>query len=152
MMITSVRDSLPGMRIFFAGPLTELKHPKATKAFYVKLAHVAQKNGFSYFWAFMNGTDPVKNPEVSAHDVYRRDITELEKSDVMLAYMGEPSTGTGLEIEHAYTKDIPVYLLYEKGKRVSRMLRGCPAVKKELVFTDEADGLHQFEVLLKTLN
>lgn len=140
------------MRIFFAGPLTELKHPEATKAFYVKLAEVARKNRFDYFWAFLNGTDPVKNPEVTAHDVYQRDIAQLEKSDLMVAYVGEPSTGTGLEIEHAYIKGIPVYLLYEEGERISRMLRGCPAVKKEIVFVDEADGLRQFKALLKTLN
>lgn len=139
------------MRIFFAGPLTDLNHPEATKAFYIKLAEVAVQNGCTYFWAFMNGTDPIKNPEVSAQDVYARDILELERSDIMVAYVGEPSTGTGLEIEHARIKNIPVYLLYEKGKNISRMLRGCPAVKKELVFADESDALSQFAALLKNL-
>lgn len=138
--------------IFFAGPLTDLKNPEATKAFYQKLSNVAVQNGCTYFWAFMNGTDPIKNPKVSAHDVYERDIAELEKSDIMVAYVGEPTTGTGLEIEHAKGKNIPVYLLYEKGKNISRMLLGCPAVKKELMFTDEADALQQFNELLKNLN
>jgi len=140
------------MRIFFAGPLTDLKNPEATKAFYQKLSDVAVKNGCTYFWAYLNGTDPVHNPEVSAHDVYARDIAELEKSDIMVAYVGEPTTGTGLEIEHAYDKGIPVYLLYEKGRKISRMLLGCPAVKKEIVFTDVSDALQQFNELLKNLN
>lgn len=140
------------MRIFFAGPLTDLKDPEATKAFYIKLADVATKNGFAWFWAFLNGTDPIKNPDVTAHDVYVRDITELEHSDLMVAYVGEPTTGTGLEIEHAYIKGIPVYLLYEKSKRISRMLRGCPAIKKELVYEDESDALAQLDALLKTLS
>lgn len=140
------------MHIFFAGPLTDLKNPEITKAFYQKLSEVAIQNGCTYFWAFMNGTDPVKNPEVSAHDVYMRDIAELEKSDIMIAYVGEPSTGTGLEIEHAYTKDIPVSILYEKEKRISRMLLGCPAVKKKLAFDNESDALKQFTELLKSLN
>lgn len=140
------------MRIFFAGPLTDLKDPEATKAFYLKLADVATKNEFTWFWAFLNGTDPIKNPEVTAHDVYVRDTTELERSDIMVAYVGEPSTGTGLEIEHAYIKGIPVYLLYEKGKRISRMLRGCPAVKKELIYENEKDALIQLDTLLKSLS
>ncbi len=139
------------MRIFFAGPLTDLKNPEATKAFYQKLSDVAVKNGCTYFWAFLNGTDPVHNPEVSAHDVYTRDIAELEKSDIMVAYVGEPTTGTGFEIERARGKNIPVYLLYEKGKNISRMLLGCPAVKKELVFADEPDALTQFASLLQSL-
>jgi len=139
------------MRIFFAGPLTDLKKPELTKAFYKKLAEVAKTNGFDYFWAFLNGTDPVKNPSVLPAQVYKVDTEELEKSDCMVAYMGEPSTGTGIEIEFAHTHHIPVYIMYEQGKHVSRMLRGCPAVKKELVFTSEDDALKQFETLLHSL-
>lgn len=138
------------MRIFFAGPLTELSHPEATKAFYIKLAEIARANGIDYFWAFLNGTDPIKNPEVTSRDVYQRDIAELEKSDCLVAYVGEASTGTGLEIEHAKIKNIPVYLLYEKGKNISRMLLGCPSVKKEIVFADEPDALSQFTSLLQS--
>ncbi len=139
------------MRIFFAGPLTDLKDPEATKAFYIKLAEVARANGFDYFLAFMSGTDPIANPGVTPRDVYERDIAQLEKSDVMIAYVGEPSTGTGLEIEHARIKNIPVYLLYEINKKISRMLLGCPAVKKEIVFKEEPDALRQINSLLKTL-
>ncbi|MFZ5845176.1 MAG: nucleoside 2-deoxyribosyltransferase [Patescibacteria group bacterium] len=140
------------MRIFFAGPLTELKNPDKTKAFYKRLAGVTNENGFDYFWAFLNGTDPILNPEVPPADVYQRDITQLSQSDLMVAYVGEPSTGTGIEIEYAKNKGIPVYLLYEKGKKISRMLRGCPAVKKEIVFTDEDDALTQFAAALKELS
>jgi nucleoside 2-deoxyribosyltransferase len=139
------------MRIFFAGPLTQLKNPEKTKAFYKRLATAAERNGFDYFWAFLNGTDPVANPHIPPTDVYHRDICELENGDLMVAYVGEPSTGTGLEIEHAYAKNIPVYLLYEKDRKVSRMLRGCPAVKQEIVFADEADAISQLDALLKTL-
>lgn len=139
------------MRIFFAGPLTDLKDPEKTKAFYVKLAHVAEAQGCDYFWAFLSGTDPIKNPDVPSGEVYKVDMMQLKNSDLMVAYVGEPSTGTGLEIEFAYNHDIPVYLLYEKGKKISRMLRGCPAIKKELVFSDENDALSQFDRLLKSL-
>ena len=140
------------MRIFFAGPLTDLKNPAATKSFYKKLAGVAQKRKFDYFWAFLNGTDPIKNPDVSPKKVYQVDTKELSRSDITVAYLGEPSTGTGIEIEFARTHHIPVYILYEKGKKISRMLRGCPAVKKELVFTSESDALTQFDTLLSRLH
>lgn len=139
------------MRIFFAGPLTDLKNPTETKAFYRKLADVAIQNGFHYYWAFLKGTDPIKNPDVSPAEVYKVDTYQLQQSDFMVAYMGEPSIGTGIEIEFANTHHIPVYIMYEKGKRVSRMLRGCPAVKKELVFTSEEDGLRQLDTFLKTI-
>lgn len=139
------------MKIFFAGPLTDLSKPKSTKAFYKKLADTARANGFEYFWAFLNGTDPIKNPDVSPAHVYKIDTYQLKNSDIMVAYMGEPSTGTGIEIEFANSHNIPVYILYEKGKRISRMLRGCPAVKQEIVFSSEKDALKQFDDLLKVL-
>lgn len=139
------------MRIFFAGPLTDLSNPETIKAFYRRLAQTAGSNGFDYFWAFLNGTDPVKNPDVLPIRVYQVDIRELSKSDIMVAYMGEPSTGTGIEIEYANEHGIPVYILYEQGRRISRMLRGCPAVKKEIVFRDFDDAVAQFDAFLKTI-
>lgn len=139
------------MRIFFAGPLTDLRDPIKTKAFYKRLAAVADLNKVDYFWAFLNGTDPIANPDVPAPKVYEVDKRELEQSDAMVAYVGEPSTGTGIEIEIAKNRSIPVYILYKKGQRVSRMLRGCPAVKDEIVFENETDALAQFDRLLKHL-
>lgn len=139
------------MRIFFAGPLTDLKNPKITKAFYRRLAGVAKSNGFDYFWAFLKGTDPVKNPDVPPAEVYKIDTYQLQHSDLMVAYIGEASTGTGIEIEYAHTHHIPIYILYEKDKRISRMLRGCPAVKKEIIFTDFNDAINQFGAFLKMM-
>jgi nucleoside 2-deoxyribosyltransferase len=133
------------MKIFFAGPLTDLKNPEGTKAFYVRLADAVRSLGFGFFWAFLSGTDPIKNPDVPSSEVYQRDIRELDTSDIMIAYMGEPSTGTGIEIEHAYHTNKPVIILYEKGKNISRMLRGCPAIKKEIVYTSEDDALEQLK-------
>lgn len=139
------------MRIFFGGPLTNLTDKDATKQFYKKLADVATSNGCEYYWAFMRGTDPEENPDVPASRVYQIDTYELEKSDVMIAYVGEPSTGTGQEIEYARDRNIPVYLLFEKNKGISRMLLGAPNVKGTIEFSDEADALAQLDALLKKL-
>ena len=139
------------MRIFFGGPLTNLLDPEATKRFYDRLGQAAKNRGFDFFLAFRNGTDPIQNPDVQPHAVYSVDTEELSKSNIMVAYVGEPSTGTGIEIEFAREHNIPVYLLYEKGKPVSRMLRGSPAIKGEIVFESEDDALAQFEALLDTL-
>ena len=137
------------MKIFFSGPLTNLTNPEATKALYLKLDAMAKEAGHDTFWAFLSGTDPIKNPEVSAAEVYRRDIKSLSESDIMVSYAGEPSTGTGIEIGYATEYDKPIVILYEKGKHVSRMLRGCPAIKKEIVFSDDADAVSQLSAYLK---
>lgn len=139
------------MRIFFAGPLTDLKNPEATKAFYVKLAQVASDHGFDYYWAWQRGTDPELNPLVPAARVWQIDTYELEKSDLVVAYAGEPSTGTGQEIEYAHAHNKPVYLLYPKSTRVTRMALGSPNIKGIIEYKTEAEALNQFTTLLKSL-
>lgn len=136
------------MKIFFSGPLTNLTNPDETKAFYEKLDAVAKTAGCETFWAYKNGTDPIKNPEVSPAEVYQRDIKALESADIMISYITEPSTGTGIEIEHADEVGKPVVLIYKQGTRVSRMLRGCPAVKKEIIYTDEENACNQLAEFL----
>jgi nucleoside 2-deoxyribosyltransferase len=140
------------MKIFFAGPLTNLENPDKIKAFYIKLAELAKKLGHEPFWAFLSGTDPIKNPDVSADEVYRRDIEQIAKSDLMIAYVGESSIGTGEEIEYAKTVKVQVIILYEKGDKITRMLTGNPAVKKEIVFENEDDALKQLEAYLLSLS
>ena len=140
------------MRVFFGGPLTDLKNPEKVKPFYKKMAGVAEANGWEYYWAFLRGTDPEDNPDVPSSRVYQIDTYELEKSDVMVAYVGEPSTGTGIEIEYARTHNIPVYLMFEESKRISRMLRGSPIVRGEIIFTAEEDALEKLGLLLNKLD
>jgi hypothetical protein len=65
--------------------------------------------------------------------------------------VGEPTTGTGQEIEFAKEHNIPAYLLYEKGKQISRMVLGSPNIKGIIEFTSEEDALGQIDMLLKDL-
>ena len=140
------------MRIFFAGPLTHLNQPEEAKSFYKKMARVATDNGFEAFWAFLHGTDPVKDPFADPEYIYFKDLENLEKSNLMIAYVGEPSPGTGQELEYAHEHNIPVYLLYGKDQHVSRMIIGNPAVKGSIEFTNHDDALKKLDQLLKTIN
>lgn len=141
------------MRIFFAGPLTNLVDPAATKDLYVKMSYVAEEHGCEWFWAFLNGTDPVLNPDVPSEIVFKTDLGELARSDVMIAYVGEPTTGTGQEIEFAREHGIPVYLMYEKAKEplISRMVLGSDNVKGVIEYEDNPDALEQLGRLIETL-
>lgn len=142
---------MQAFRIFFAGPLTDLKNPRGTKEFYRKLSQTAKDNGFSSFWAFLSGTDPVRDPDVDPGYIYDKDLAELEKSNLMIAYIGEPSTGTGQELEYAKEHDIPIYLMYRADDRVSRMVVGNRGVDGIIEFTDEDDATRQLDTLLKRI-
>jgi nucleoside 2-deoxyribosyltransferase len=119
--------------------------------FYKKLADVAVANGFEYYWAFMRGTDPELNPDVPSARVFQIDTYELEESDIMIAYVGEPSIGTGQEVEFARERKIPLYLLFEAGKKISRMLLGSPNIKGTIEFASEEDAYAKLDTLLKSL-
>ena len=55
-----------------------------------------------------------------------------------------------MELAYAENNKIPIILLYETGKRISRFPRGIPTVIAEIQFNDYEDALNQLkEVLLK---
>jgi len=139
------------MKIFFASPLTNLKNPDKSKAFFTRLDDAAKKLKYETFWAFQNGTDPNVERILSAPEVYRKDTDALQNSDLMIAYITEPSSGVGIEVEYANTHNIPVVVLYEKGVWTSRMLRGCPSVKKEIIYETEDDAVRQLTEYLSSL-
>jgi 2'-deoxynucleoside 5'-phosphate N-hydrolase len=139
------------MRIFFAGPLTTLLNPDKTKLMYKKMGDIAQKNGFQYFWAFQSGTDPVKNPDVEPEFIYYKDLFELENSNMVIAYVGEPTTGTGLELEYAKEHGIPAFLFYQKDQTVSRMIVGNPSVEEVIAYENAEDALYKLDELLQRI-
>lgn len=138
------------MNIFICTPLTGIKDPEKTKAFYQKIGDMIVTLGHTPFLAFLNGTDPIKNPNVTPQEVYKRDHDKLIASNIVLAYVDEPSLGVGQEIEIAKENNIPVYLLYQEGKRISRMTLGSPIIKGEIQFADEEDAIKQLEQLLRS--
>ena len=66
----------------------------------------------------------------------------------MIAYAGLPSLGVGAEVELANQYKIPVVLLFERGRSVSRHVRGIPVVSAEIQFERREDALRELEVCL----
>ncbi len=72
---------------------------------------------------------------VALHKVYDLDRDRVKDSAVVVAYVGIPSFGVGMEIEMAKSFDIHVILLgeVETLPSVSRLVLGSPAVKGTVV-------------------
>lgn len=86
-----------------------------------------------------------KNPDISVKEMYDSNMSQVDESQMLIAYVGIPSQGTGMEIERANQNGSYVIVLAEKNKKISRMVRGCPAVKKHIEFTDHQDALRQLD-------
>ena len=74
-------------------------------------------------------TDPVKNPEVPAEDVFKIDKEHVLKSDLLVHIADFASTGAGEELDFALAALIPIVLVAHGDTKVSRMVTGIPALK-----------------------
>jgi hypothetical protein len=85
-------------------------------------------------------------------DIDRIDRLAVTQAYLMVAYVGVASSGVGIELELAHHADKPAVILYERTKleerRISRLVRGNPAVIAEISFADFDDALAQLETFL----
>ncbi len=74
----------------------------------------------------------LKSKSEKSVNVYARDITWLDNSDVLVAEITVPSIGVGMEIEHAIRMErkIPILCLFDMNsmKPLTRMVIDCPYV------------------------
>lgn len=63
---------------------------------------------------------------IDPREVYTRDTTWIQESDVLIAEVSVPSHGVGYEIGYALGLGKPVLALYQQGRKVSKMISGNP--------------------------
>jgi nucleoside 2-deoxyribosyltransferase len=136
-------------KVYISGALTEVNvnDPTSLKRFYESIAELCKTLGMKPYVPHLN-SDPVVHPHLDPKQVYEMDKREIAGSDIVIAYVGFPSLGVGQEIEIARENEVPVILLYEQSKRISRMARGNPAVIAQIAFADFEDGLRQLRSVL----
>ncbi|MHA1440067.1 MAG: XRE family transcriptional regulator [Promethearchaeota archaeon] len=138
------------LKIYISGALTptNINNPEELKNFYEKIAKVCNEQGFIAYLPHLN-TDPIKFPQYSPKDVYKINTSKILESTFIIAYVGIPSLGVGSEIEFANQHKIPIILLYEKNRRISRHIRGTPLVQWEIKFISHKDCINQIIKFLK---
>ncbi len=130
-------------RAYVSGVLTGGAEIGSLKGFYERIAQVCAAHNIQAYVPHL-ASDPVKNPGMTPAEVYQLDRGEIIRADLLIAYVGTPSLGVGMEIEIACQQRVPVILLMEAGAQVSRMARGCPGVAAEIRFANFDDALIQF--------
>jgi hypothetical protein len=138
--------------VYIAGPLTDM--PDDTRpimrTFYESLGKVCQEFGLDPYLPHLHA-DPKLHPNLTPQRVDQIDRMAVTQSYLVIAYVGVPSIGVGIEVEMANHANKPVVILAEQtkmiGRRITRMVRGNPAVMAEISFRDFEDAkfqLHQF--------
>lgn len=113
------------MNIYFSGSIAG---GRAKQGAYKALIEFLENYGM--VWTKHVGE--VKYKSESNVNIYARDITWLENSDLLVAEITVPSIGVGMEIEHAIRmeKKIPILCLFDmlSMKPITRMITDCPYV------------------------
>lgn len=63
---------------------------------------------------------------IDPREVYDRDVTWIRACDTLIAEASVPSHGVGYEIGFALGIGKPVLVLYQEGRKISKMISGNP--------------------------
>jgi nucleoside 2-deoxyribosyltransferase len=109
--------------VYISGPLKAAADLNAARSFYELLAEVCRRNGLKAYLPHQR-TDPIHHAEASAASVFKRDIDAMLQADLIVAYIGAPSSGVGAELAFAHQRAIPTIALYGPEGVASRFIEG----------------------------
>ena len=143
---------------YVCGPLTELsvEEQAGVKTFYAKIGDACQEIMGIRAFVPHEHFDPIKMAQFTPEDVDAAERKQVcEGTSVVIVVAVAPSWGGGIEVEMAFRSDIPVIILCETEKlqqrKISRLLRGNPAVCATLDYSSENDALIKLKVTLGEL-
>jgi hypothetical protein len=126
---------------YVSGALTALEEGARMRLFYELLAEVIESVGLRAYLPH-RVTGPVAAAHLEPRAVYDIDRAHVTSARVVVAYAGIPSFGVGIEVELAREHAVPVVLVVERERTVSRLLLGNPGVVEVVRFAD-LDGLRR---------
>lgn len=132
------------IRVYISGGLTGIENLDVIKNFYEDIGSICKKIGFDAYIPHLN-TDPINHPKISPRQIFETDKQQVSSSDLVIAYLGFPAFGVGMELAYAEIKNISIILLYEADKNISRFPRGIPTVFSEIKFNNYKDALNKLE-------
>lgn len=121
MTSTSAQGSRPV--VYISGPLQAAADIDKARRFYELLATVCCTNGCAAYLPHER-TDPVHHAQTSAQSVFARDLRAVSAADLIVAYVGAPSSGVGAELGIAHERRIPVIGVCGPEGVASRFIEG----------------------------
>lgn len=155
--MTTPKTAAMRKMVYISGPLTSVDSETMAvlKAFYESVGGICNEFGFEAYIPHVF-SDPDQAANLTAAQVDLIDRKAVTSSYLVLAYVGIPALGCGIEVEMAYHANVPVFLMYEDDetlevleKRVSRLVKGNPGVKKHIRFITFESALHAIREALQ---
>jgi len=133
--------------VYISGPLTGIDKSHLLKDFYEDVGKLCREFDMMPYIPHQH-TDPERHPKVTPKKVFIKDKKQIMKSKLVIAYVGAPSLGVGAELAIAEANNVPIILLYEKERRISRMTKGTSTVIAKIAFIDLDDALRKLRKIL----
>lgn len=111
------------MRVYVSGALKAARDLPRARALYEQAAQVVVAAGHEAYLPHQS-TDPQRNAEASAAEVFQRDRAALLAADGVVAFLGEPSLGVGAELAICAQAGTRVLGLHGAHDDVSRFAAG----------------------------
>jgi len=139
---------------YVCGPLTELpaEIQQQTKELYCKIADVCESSLGVRAFVPHEHYDPIKHADFTPWQVDAAERYQVsEKTSVLIVMAIAPSWGGGIEVEIANKSGVCVVIYHPADKKVSRLLRGNPAVIGTFSYQNEEQMLGFLEQQLWNL-
>lgn len=104
------------LNIYLAVPMVNNRNYERTRM----IAELISQTGHNLLSSWVLGEIEDENP--SSVNVFERDKSGVEKCDMIIADVSEPSTGVGMEVMAAYYAKKKILLLAHNRSKLSRML------------------------------
>ncbi|KKW32847.1 MAG: hypothetical protein UY77_C0012G0014 [Candidatus Uhrbacteria bacterium GW2011_GWA2_53_10] len=138
--------------VYVSGGLTNLAQDikMSQKKFYEDLGAVARDLGLTAYVPHLK-SDPEMHPDLKPREVHDMDEKQVLAADVLVAEVTYTSLGTGGEIVVAEKAGKKIVLLSKKGTRVTRFVRGNPAVVYHIEYETPDQACRMLKNVLKQL-
>jgi len=143
---------MPEKVAYICGPLTELPSGQQglVKVFYSRLGDVCEEVFGRRAFVPHEHYDPIRHPNFTPKEVDAAERKQVcENTSVLIVVAIQPSWGGGIEVEMANTNNIPVVILQNENKKISRLLRGNPAVMEIISYNNEDEAVELLKAKLK---
>ncbi len=121
--------------VYVSGALTAVPDGAPIRLFYELLGEIVSGAGLRPYLPHRT-TDPITAAHLDPRTVYDIDRAHVVAAAVLIGYAGLPSFGVGIEVELAREHGVPVVIVVERDRPVSRILLGNPAVVEVVRFAD----------------
>jgi len=147
-------ESIRSRSVYISGPLQSSPNLTEARDLYESIAAACTDAGWEPYLPHQ-WSDPELHAKLTTKEVFRRDMHALLQAEILIAVIGQPSSGAGAEIGIAHSRGVPVIGIWKKGEHPSRfvlgLLRDC-ANCHTLEYTNRSDCPIEVARLLRAVS